>query len=120
MLTFIVSMRARALSKDWALHTRLLQCTLNSILAQTHPAFDVVVVCHDVPDIPQARHSAVHTLSVDFPPPQRTNDDMCADKVLKISRGVEWAMARGSEYVMFVDADDLVSRRLSELNCEST
>jgi hypothetical protein len=107
-------MRARALARDWGHHTRLLQHALDSILAQTNPAFDVVVVCHDIPEIPQAKHGAVHMLTVDFPPPEKNNDDMCIDKVLKISRGVEWAIARGSDYVMFVDADDLVSRRLSE------
>jgi hypothetical protein len=53
-------------------------------------------------------------LPMDFQLPERNNDDMCVDKVLKISRGAEWAIARGSNYVMFVDADDLVSRRLSE------
>lgn len=113
MLTFIISMRARALSKDWAHHTWLLEKTVDSILAQTDSGFDVVVVCHDIPDIPQVRHPKVHVLPVDFPPPRRTNDDMCIDKVLKVSGGIEWAMARGSDYVMFVDADDLVSRRLS-------
>lgn len=114
MLTFIISMRARALARDWGYHTWLLQNTLNSILAQTNPEFNVVVACHDLPEIPQIKNAAVHMLRVDFPPPRRDNDDMCVDKVLKISRGVEWAMANGSNYVMYVDADDLVSRRLSE------
>jgi len=114
MLTFIISMRARALSQDWGYHTWLLERTLDSILAQTNPEFDVVVVCHDIPEIPQAKHAAVHMLKVDFPLPRRENSDMTVDKVLKISRGVEWAIARGSDYVMYVDADDLVSRHLSE------
>lgn len=106
-------MRARALAADWRYHTWLLEKTLDSILAQTHPAFEAVVVCHDIPDIRQAAHPQVHILPVDIPVPARTNDDMCLDKVLKISAGVEWALKRGSDYVMFVDADDLVSRRLS-------
>ena len=112
MLTFIISMRARALSKDWSHHTQLLEWTVDSILAQTDPRFEVVVVCHDVPDIPP--HPKVHMLPVAFPPPpRRNNDDMCVDKVLKVSAGVDWAVARGADFVMFVDADDLVSRRLS-------
>jgi len=114
MLTFIVSMRARALSKNWAHHTSLLERTVDAILAQTHPDFEVVIVCHDVPGIRQAGHPKVHMLPVDIPIPQRTNDDMCVDKVLKLSKGLEWAIPRRSDYVMFVDADDLVSRRLSE------
>jgi hypothetical protein len=112
-LTFILSMRARALSRNWDHHTWLLERTLDSILAQTDPRFNAVVVCHDIPDIPQADQPNVEMLTVDFPVPDRNNDAMCIDKILKVSRGVEWAQAHGSEYVMFVDADDLVSRRLS-------
>jgi hypothetical protein len=112
MLTFILSMRARALSKDWAYHTWLLDRTLNSIVAQTNREFDVVVVCHDIPDC-RVKDPAIHFLSVDFPHPKHEFSDMLVDKVLKVSRGVEWAQARGADHVMFVDADDLVSRRLS-------
>jgi hypothetical protein len=114
MLTFILSMRARALAKDWGYHTWLLERTLDSILAQTNSRFDVVVVCHDIPEVAQANHEAVHMLPVDFEPPQRNHHDMCVDKVRKISEGVKWAIARNSDYVVFMDADDLVSRRLSE------
>lgn len=118
MLTFIIPLRARALAKDWALHLELLERTVDSILAQSHPAFAVAIVCHDAPEIRQVRHSAVHVLRVAVPLPQRTNDDMCVDKVLKLSRGVDWAVEHGSDYVMFVDADDLVSRRLSAVAAE--
>ena len=49
-----------------------------------------------------------------FSPPQRNNDDMCVDKALKLSVGAEWAISEGCNYVMFTDADDLISRRISE------
>ena len=107
-------MRARALARDWDYHIWLLQCTLNSILAQSNPEFNVVVVCHDVPEIPQANNPAVHMLRVHHSLPEKTFDDMLVDKVLKLTAGVDWAIARGSDYVMFVDADDLVSRRINE------
>jgi hypothetical protein len=113
VLAFIVSMRARALSRDWQYHTWLLQRTVDSILAQTDSRFEIAIGCHDIPEIAQASHPKLHMLPVTFRIPERTNDDMCADKVLKLSRGVEWAIERGSDYVMFVDADDLVSRRLA-------
>lgn len=35
------------------------------------------------------------------------------DKVLKLSAGVQWARAQGCEYVVFTDADDLVSNRIA-------
>ncbi len=107
-------MRARALSQNWDYHTWLLERTLDSLLAQTNPDFNAVIVCHEIPDIAHTKHPKLEFLSVDFPEPNRKHAEMCRDKVLKISRGVEWAISRGSEHVMFVDADDLVSRRLSE------
>jgi hypothetical protein len=114
MLAFIISMRSRNVARDWDYHTRLLQCTLDSIFAQTNPEFEVVIVGHDTPEIPQIKHAAVHLLKVDFPPPKRIHHEMATDKILKISRGIEWAITRASSHVMFVDADDLVSRRLSD------
>src|SRR5207248_11018267 len=105
ILTFIISMRARALAQDWDYHTWLLECTLDSILAQTNPEFNVVVACHDIPEFPQAKNPAVHMLQVQYQLPQRNFEDMLVDKVLKLTSGVDWAIARGSDYVMFVDAD---------------
>ena len=114
MLAFVTSLRAQALARDWDYHVWLLERTLDSMLAQTHPDFRIFVVCHEVPEIVQMKHPKVTVLGVGFPPPQRNNDDMCVDKVLKISRGVEAALAARCGYVMIADADDLVSRRLAE------
>jgi hypothetical protein len=114
MLAIITAFRSRLLSKDWDYHVWLLQRTLDSILSQTNCVFTVAVVCHEQPRIPQADDPRVHILPVDFTPPQRNNDDMCADKVLKLSVGAEWAVSKGCCYVMFTDADDLLNRRVSE------
>jgi hypothetical protein len=87
---------------------------LDSILSQTNEAFAVAVVCHEVPKVAQAGHPKVRFLQVEFPPPQRNNDDMCADKAMKLSVGAEWAISKDYNYIMFTDADDLVSRGISE------
>jgi len=113
MLAIVTAFRSQLLARDWCYHAWLLQRTLDSILSQTNDDFVVAVVCHEIPTIPHNGHPRVHFLSVDFTPPDRDNDDMCADKVLKLSVGAEWAISRGCDYVMFTDADDLVSRRLS-------
>src|SRR5438132_5315231 len=84
MLAIITALRSRLLAKEWDYHVWLLQRTLDSILAQTNDAFVIAVVCHEKPRIPQAGHHRVHFLSVEFDPPQRNNDDMCVDKVLKL------------------------------------
>jgi hypothetical protein len=114
MLGIVTSLRSKLLAKDWSFHVWLVQRTLDSMLSQTNDAFAIFLVCHEIPDIPQAKHQRVHCLSVDFPPPRRINDDMCVDKVLKLSIGIEQALSLGCTHIMISDADDLVSRRLSE------
>jgi hypothetical protein len=37
---------------------------------------------------------------------------MCVDKVLKLTAGSQWAVAQGCDYVIFNDADDLVSNQI--------
>ena len=74
-------------TKNWDYHVWLLGRTNNTILAQTNDSFIVAVVCHEKPEVPQAKHPKLHFLPVDFPPPQRDHSDMCVDKVLKLSVG---------------------------------
>lgn len=82
------------------------------MLAQTEEDTVVIVGCHDIPVTPFARDSRVQFIPVTFSPPTRNNDDMCVDKVLKLSAGAEWAIAHGCDYIIFSDADDLVSNRV--------
>lgn len=112
MLTFVTSLRARALASNWPYHVALLDRMLASCLAQTDRDVRVVVVCHDRPAL-RTRDPRVHVIEVSFPPPARTFDDMTTDKVLKVSAGAEWAVSQGSRFVMYTDADDLISRRLA-------
>jgi len=114
MLAVVTAFRSRCLARDWDYHGWLLQRTLDSILAQTNDEFVVVVVCHETPAIPHAHHPKIRFLPVEFPPPDRDNDAMCADKVFKLSVGAAWAVSAGCDYTMFTDADDLLSRRVSE------
>jgi len=113
LIAFITSFRGRALAQDWDYHVLLLERAVLSMLAQRHGECCVVVACHEIPDTPLAQEPRVHFLPVNFPLPTRNNDDMCVDKVLKLSAGAEWARAQGCEYVVFTDADDLVSNRIA-------
>lgn len=113
MIAFITSFRARALAQDWDHHILLLERCVRSMLAQTAGEVCVVVACHEIPDTPLTQETRVHFLPVNSPPPMRNNDDMCADKVLKLSAGSQWARAQGYEYVVFTDADDLMSNRVA-------
>lgn len=114
MIAFVTSFRARALAGDqWDYHVWLLERVVQSMLAQTAGEIRVVISCHDVPDTGLAADRRVHFLPVNAAVPQRNFDDMVADKVIKLSAGSRWAQASGCEYVVFNDADDLVSNRIA-------
>jgi hypothetical protein len=114
MLGFILSLRAKALARNWDHTIWLLHRTLDSIVNQTGTEYKIVIACHDLPPLPSSLAARTHLVSVAHPLPERTSDDMCVDKVLKVTAGIDWAVAEGCTYVMFVDADDLVSNRLAE------
>jgi hypothetical protein len=113
MLAFVTSIRAKALADDWEHHVRLLARSLTSFLGQSQPDVRVVVVCHDVPRLPQLDDPRVHVIEADIPLPSRVHADLVRDKVIKVSLGARWAIDAGCRFVMFADADDLVSRRLN-------
>lgn len=110
MIGFATSFRAKALARDWAAHVWLLERTLTSMLAVEHST--VVVGCHEAPVTPLAANPRITFLPVDAPIPRRTNDDMCIDKVIKVSAAIRLLQDRGTPYVAVCDADDLVSRRI--------
>ena len=113
MIAFVTSFRARALAGDkWDYHVWLLERVVQSMLAQTAGEIRVVIACHDIPQTRLASDARVHFLPVQAAIPQRNFDDMVADKVIKLSAGSRWAQASGCEYVVFNDADDLVSNRI--------
>jgi hypothetical protein len=114
MIAFCTSLRARALSRDWAHHTWLLDTTIHSMLAQQQGDVRVVVGCHDIPDTRWASDPRVRFEPVTIAHPARTFDDMSVDKVIKHSVAARWAIAQGADYVVFNDADDLVSDRIGE------
>jgi len=111
MIAFCTSLRARPLSHNWAYHTWLLERTVDSMLAQAGDV-RVVIGCHDVPDSPLTRDPRVHFERVTIGLPARTFDDMSVDKVIKHSVAARRALAEGCDYVIFNDADDLVSNRV--------
>ena len=115
-MAFATSLRARALAAgNWDYHVWLLERVVHSMLAQAAGDVRVVVACHDVPDTALAADSRVHFQPLNVEIPARDFDDMVADKVLKLSAGARWARSQGCQFVVFNDADDLVSNRLGEV-----
>ncbi|HEY3849660.1 MAG TPA: hypothetical protein VGL87_01720 [Steroidobacteraceae bacterium] len=120
LLTFVIPLRHPQNSPDWGALKRRLEQTIRSIAAQDDPRWRAIIVANagaDLPELPQR----FLWKPVDFPPnplfEQGDNDleafrDACRlDKGRRVLAGVLAAGTAG--YVMVVDDDDLVSRRLT-------
>ena len=114
MLVFVISMKHASLSRDWDHALDLLGRAIRSICRQSSTGYRVVVVANQPIEI-AARNDAVDLLLVDFPPAQDGLVSRRADKARKLMRGFEHAKTLGATHVMAVDADDCVSRRITEV-----
>ena len=121
MLTFIVPVKSKVVSGSWKRFSDLFERALKSITNQTSDAFQVVVVCHEKPDI-SFDHPKVHYIHVDFPPPQLdpAKPELHRglkeeDKSKKILAGVEYVKDHSSDYIMVTDADDCISNKIAAI-----
>ena len=122
MLTFIVPVKSERVSGDWLEFCNLVERTFKSICNQTNQNFKLVAVCHEIPQV-NFIHKNLHYVQVDFEPPIRkqneSNDSINKrreiDKGKKLKIGVKYAKDKlDADYVMTVDSDDYVSKRIAE------
>jgi hypothetical protein len=127
MLAFVIPLRSKVSSRNWTLEVRLLERTIQSILNQTDPHFNIYLVYTDKPDI-NIIHPKLHFIQFPHPflpfdhiidikspkvkvySPKWVEGEM--DKGRKICLGCKIAIEEGHKYIMQVDADDLVSNRI--------
>lgn len=118
MLTFITSVRHPHNSNSYERVVELLDRTLDSVCRQTDGDFHVLVVCNEVPELPEREN--VSFVKVDFPPPTRSEGAVTGLDAIRIDRGTKYfvGLLRAAElepsHVMFFDADDYLSCRLAE------
>lgn len=127
MLGFIVPVKPRQYSKNWQLDTLVLERTLKSVCQQDSDEFKVVLVYNEKPEI-NFEHKNLHFLN--FPYEEVTVAEISdweerkqwyspvfaermMDKSRKITLGCEMAKSLGCTYLMGVDSDDLVSKKLA-------
>jgi hypothetical protein len=121
MLCFITALKSKSVSNDWIKVSRLFEDSLQSAYSQTNPDFRIIVVCHEIPLLKKSYDARVEFICVDFPPPfldgleglERSKSCM-QDKWKKLAVGMIRVGEIKPDYVMIMDADDLVSQRLSE------
>lgn len=117
MLGFVTSLRHPLNSSNYARVEELLHATLASWTRQDHAGWLGVVVGNRQPggELPDG----VEFVQVDFEPPSvvqgpRTGiPAVLRDKGTKLAVGLNAARARGASHIMFVDADDFVSKHLA-------
>jgi len=120
MLTFLIPLLSKRVAKSWRETSDLLDRTLHSIYAQTSDRYQVLIVGNEPPDLELPEN--VKFLPVDFPLPKKfddpykTNRARERDRSAKVTYGLLYLYQTGdrSAYVMPVDADDLISRRIVE------
>lgn len=117
VLGFVTSVRHPINSSDYSRVEELLRTTLASWSRQDHPGWLGVVVGNRQPSVELPR--GVEFLQVDFEPPSQLRGPrtgipaVLKDKGTKLAVGLDVARTRGATHIMFVDADDFISRRLA-------
>jgi len=119
MLVFIIAVKHPARSRSYEWVTELLRQTLASVEAQTDRKFATIVVSNKRPQWASSGKNRLF-VEVNFPPaplPSSVDEEYSwsyLDKGAKNAVGLLHARQFNPTHVMFVDADDFVSRRLAE------
>ncbi len=117
MIVFIIPLKSAQVSKSWERVSKLFERCVKSVCNQTSSDFRVIVVCHERPDI-EFSHPNITYIEVNFPVPNRdTKTNLISgdkDKNRKIWIGLSYTRQLKPSHIMFVDADDCISKRLVE------
>lgn len=112
MIFFAIPLRSKYSSRNWDSVVNCFNNTLSSIYNQTSGNFKILVAGHDDPEISVFTDHRYEFFQVDYPSPLNFNEQML-DKYYKKRYLMKKIRDYGSGFVMFVDADDYVSNRLT-------
>ncbi len=128
MIAFIVPFRSKISSSNWVYHSALVNRTLTSLCNQVNKNFKVIVV---YTDFPENKIENEHITYLDFPYPLLKANEITdfdsyvkkyyetgyaqneMDQARRTIFGCRHAIEMGCTYMMSVDADDLVSDKVS-------
>jgi hypothetical protein len=125
MLTFIIPLKSKKVSDDWQAVLRSLGYTLDSIANQTSSDWRVIIACHDIPEIDIPFDGKVIITQVDFGVPKAPENldtkhkvlrtrILSIDKFRKVRVAAQQLHTYRTDFVMLLDADDLISSHLCE------
>jgi len=121
MLCFVIPLKSKSVSYDWASVCKLFEASLQSAYQQTDPDFKVIAIHHEKPNLVTRYDWRVEFLEADRSPPHAGSDQitqpqyasMVKDKARKRALGMVRVGELKPDFIMFMDADDLVSCRLA-------
>lgn len=115
MLCFLIPLKSQLVSNNWQKVCRIFETTLLSTYNQIDPNFKIIVICHEKPHLQFTYDERVEIIQVDFPIPDKSQTkETMKDKWKKLGMGMIRAKEINPDFIMFVDADDLVSNKLSQ------
>lgn len=110
MLVFVVPLRSPKTANNWEKVSQLCNETLRSLLNQTSQNFQILLVCNEAP-INLEKSEKITVVADDFPIPSSPEEGY-RDIMSKMKRGMLAAKELKPDFVMKVDADDLVSKNV--------
>ena len=113
MVTFGIPLKATSDPVEWSALCRLLSDTVRSVYNQTDQSFRIIIACDRRPTLDFATDNRLEFLQIALPRP-KDHDEGDNDAGAKRWEIASRFLRGGPGYLMFLDADDLVSNRLVE------
>jgi hypothetical protein len=113
MLVFIIPLKSPKVASSWQLVTQLFERCIRSVCQQNSPDFKAIVVCNEKPKI-NFSHPNLIFIEQNFPIPDANYPAKEFDRTRKIVTGILRAKELGATHIMAVDADDCVSKYLTQ------
>ena len=111
MLVFVIPLRNPSTARDWQRCQQLCRQTVASALAQANSNVRVILACREFE--PEIEDPRLIVIRKPFPDPRQDWVDQHRDKYEKICAALVEARKHSPCYVVKLDADDLVSRKLA-------
>src|SRR5690606_1514090 len=101
MLAFVIPLISKQYCRDWNRACTMLSRVIQALYRQTDDRFEIIVVCHDKPDIATDTDSRLHIIEADRPPPEAYVYKLTTrDQRMKNRCGALTAMSHGATHVM--------------------
>lgn len=113
MIYFGIPLRSKEVSKNWDEVTKYFNRTLWSVYNQIDKDFKIIVAYHDMPQLFREYDNRVEFIKVNSHIPTN-KEEMMVDKGYKLHTIAMRIRELGGGYTMMVDADDLISNRISQ------